>query len=96
MQTEQQIPSVVPGVVFLEMGEGAVLYHPGRETYYSLNEVAAFCWSLLPPVHSSLSDAIAAVAAKYPEAPRDVIARDMAALFESLQSAGLVRYEAQS
>ena len=91
MQMTDSIPAANPGVVFREMGDSAVLYNPGNETYYSLNEVGSHVWKYLTTTPGiSVPQVVSALAAHYPDAASSLIDSDVRALVGSLRDAGLL------
>ena len=76
--------------MFQELDDGAVLFSTGAELYFGLNHVGVAIWRLLPPASRSFDDLCAALGALYPEAAREVLATDAAALLDELQRERLV------
>lgn len=82
------LPSTHPSVIFQKLEDGAVLFAPGSELYFGLNEVGAMIWMLLPEVRS-IGDLCNAVAARYPEVAPSVIRTDIEELLQQLVREGL-------
>jgi len=96
MDTTESVPRGISSIVYREMGEGGVLYNPASETYFSLNEVAAVVWALLPPVSAGFAEVVDGVIARFPDAPRDLVTSDVTELLQTLHDAGLVTYESEA
>lgn len=85
-----QLPLPKPDVVFCPVEHGAVLLSTADEVYFSLNDVGARIWQLLPPAMRTLDQLCQALGAAYPDAPPDVIREDAEALLAELLAQGLV------
>lgn len=85
------LPTPSPDVVFQKLEDGAVLFAPGTETYFGLNEVGALVWQLLPPVSGSLDELTTELAARFAEVPAATIRTDVLELLDDLVREGLAR-----
>lgn len=85
------LPTPRPSVVFCEVEDGAVLLHVEDEIYFSLSQVAARIWRLLPPVSGSLDELCTSLQAEFPDVPPDVIREDVQALLADLLDSRLVQ-----
>lgn len=84
------LPVPRPSVVFCEVEDGAVLLHVEDEIYFSLSDVAARIWRLLPPAHHTVDDLCSALQSDFPEVPSEVIREDVQALLDELLDSRLV------
>lgn len=84
------LPHRDPSVIFQKLGDGAVLFAPGQELYFGLNEVGAQVWQLLPPSTASLDDLCAQISAVYPDVPLEIIRCDVSELLSELERERLV------
>jgi len=84
------LPVPRPSVVFCEVEDGAILLHVEDEIYFSLSEVAARIWRLLPPAHATLDELCQALHLQYPEVPPEVIREDASSLLSELLQSRLV------
>lgn len=76
-------------VVWVELPDGAVLFTPENEVYYSMNAVATSIWEFLPQVPDM--DALClSVSRRFPDASLHQIRVDVIALLDELALAGLV------
>jgi hypothetical protein len=85
-----RLPVPRPSVVFCEVEDGAVLLHVEDEIYFSLSDVAARIWRLLPPVHTTLVELCDALQQLYPDVPPEVIREDVHGLLADLLESRLV------
>jgi hypothetical protein len=76
--------------MFQELEDGAVLFSSEEELYFGLNHVGVAIWRLLPPASQSFDDLCTALGALYPDATRDTLATDAAALLDELRRERLV------
>lgn len=87
-------PSPLPrpraSVIWTALPDGAVLFAPDTEIYFSLNEVGALVWELLGGGCASVEELCARVVEAFPDAPVDEVSGDVAALLAELGSAGLL------
>ena len=90
------LPVANPAVIFKAMSDGAVLFDPGAEVYFGLNEVGARIWELLPPACNALDELCAHLVARYPEVPEATLRQDVAELLDALAQQGLVIVAASS
>ncbi len=88
MQTNQRY-SISDDVVSREVAGEMVLLDLASGLYFGLDPVGTFVWEKLSEGHASLSDLADAVEQSF-DAPRDVIERDLAALFGQLSDKKLV------
>jgi hypothetical protein len=86
----EQLPIPRPSVVFCEVEDGAVLLHVEDEIYFSLSDVAARIWRLLPPAHATLDELCSALQLQYPDVPPEVIREDVQGLLGELLESRLV------
>jgi hypothetical protein len=84
------LPTANPSVIFKVVADGAVLFAPGQEIYFGLNDVGARVWQLLPPASASLDELCAHLAAQYPDVPPETIRADVRELLDDLMKQGLV------
>lgn len=76
-------------VVWVKLPDGAVLFTPEDEVYYSMNAVATSIWEFLP--HVADMDALcSSVHQRFPDAEPDPMRADVVALLDELARAGLV------
>lgn len=80
-----------PEVLFQQVGDEGVLLSLEEEVYFGVNEPAARAWQLLQEGPCSELSLIAHLAASYPDAPRSVLAADVAELLHELAANGLVQ-----
>lgn len=83
------LPQPKPGVVYRDLPEGAVLFCPRTEVYYSLNAVGSQIWRLLPPACASESDLLQQLSELYPEVARETLEADLRQLLNDLVASGL-------
>ena len=86
----ERLPAPRPSVVFCEVEDGAVLLHVEDEIYFSLSDVAARIWRLLPPAHTTLDELCNALHEQYPDVPPEVIREDVQGLLGELLESRLV------
>jgi hypothetical protein len=73
----------------VRLPDGAVLFTPEDEVYYSLNAVATLIWESLPAV-TDIDALCSSVHQSFPGVERDQIRTDVIALLDELAGAGLV------
>ncbi len=83
------LPTANPSVIFQKIDDGAVLFSPGTELYFGLNEVGAAIWELLPPRCATIDDLCAHLMVRYPDVPGDTIRVDVTELLAQLVAEGL-------
>lgn len=88
--TSSPLPRPRASIVWTALPDGAVLFAPETEVYFSLNAVGALVWDLLGEHCASLDELCARVVEAFPDAPADLVRDDVAALLGELRSAGLV------
>lgn len=76
-------------VVWVKLPDGAVLFTPEDEVYYSMNAVATLVWESLTGV-ADMSALCSSVRQCFPDAETDQIRADVSALLDELAGAGLV------
>ena len=84
------LPRPRASIVWTALPDGAVLFAPDTEVYFSLNAVGALVWELLGGECASLDELCAQVVAAFPDAPADEVSDDVSALLGELRTAGLV------
>ncbi len=77
-----------PSVIVQEAEDTWVLLHMDQGTYFSVNHVGGRAWQLIDG-ERAVARIVDDIAAEY-DAPRDVVERDLLALFEELHDAKLV------
>lgn len=87
--TSPALPAPATGVMFQPLDDGAVVFSTETEVYFGLNHVGAAVWELLG-AGGDLAALCAALHARYPDVPADVVAADVAALLAALAREGLV------
>jgi len=85
-----RLPVPRPSVVFCEVEDGAVLLHVEDEIYFSLSDVAARIWRLLPPASATLDELCSTLHQQYPDVPPEVIREDVQGLLGELLESRLV------
>lgn len=88
--TSSPLPRPRTSIVWTALPDGAVLFAPDTEVYFSLNAVGALVWELLGADCASLDDLCARIVEAFPDAPADLVRDDVAALLGELRSAGLL------
>ncbi len=83
-----RLPTPNPLVVFQKLDDGAVLFSPGTELYFGLNDVGAVVWQTLGSA-TSLDEVAAVLIAKYPDAPTGEVRGDIESLLRALVAEGL-------
>jgi coenzyme PQQ synthesis protein D (PqqD) len=83
MNGDRPLPRAKGSVVWTTVRDGAVLFCSETELYFGLNSVGAIIWELLPQ-GATLDDLCAAVAARFPDVDRAMIAGDVADLLDEL------------
>lgn len=76
-------------VVWVKLPDGAVIFTPEDEVYYSMNAVATSIWEFLPQV-ADVDALCSSVHQRFPDAELDSIHADVVALLDELARAGLV------
>lgn len=76
-------------VVWVRLPDGAVLFTPEDEVYYSLNAVATLIWESLPGV-ADMDALCSTVRECFPDVEAGQIRADVIALLDELTGAGLV------
>ncbi len=91
MTTDLLVSLPVPRstVVWVKLPDGAVLFTPEDEVYYSMNAVATLIWEFLPKVED-IDALCSSVHQCFPEAELEHVRVDVVALLEDLVGAGLV------
>lgn len=84
-----QLPVPRSTVVWVRLPDGAVLFTPEDEVYYSMNAVASMIWEALPGV-ADLDALCSSVRQCFPDVETDQIRSDVTALLDELAEAGLV------
>ncbi len=84
------LPIPHPAVLFQPVPDGAILLHTEQEIYFGLNAVGVDIWQLLPPACTRIDEACEALAARYPDVPREVLRADLVELLDGLAGQGLV------
>lgn len=84
------LPRPRASVVWTALPDGAVLFAPDTEIYFSLNSVGAVVWELLGGDCGSVDALCARVLEAFPDAPADEVRGDVTELLAELQRAGLV------
>ena len=89
--TDLLTPLPVPRstVVWVRLPDGAVLFTPEDEVYYSMNAAATLIWESLPGV-ADMDALCSSVRQCFPGAETDQIRADVIALLDELAGAGLV------
>jgi Coenzyme PQQ synthesis protein D (PqqD) len=85
----ESLPVARPGVVWVKLPDGAVLFVPETEVYYGMNVVATSVWELLPQAADKLDNLCCLVQERFPDAELDQIRADVVALLDDLERAGL-------
>lgn len=85
-----------PEVLFQQVDDEGVLLSLEEEVYFGVNESAARVWQQLQEGPCSEDALVAHMAAVYPDAPRAVIAADVAELLAELDRNGLLLHVAAS
>jgi len=80
-----------PAVIFQRLDDGAVLFAPGNESYFGLNEVGALVWEALPPASASLEELCAHLQQRFPDVDLATVRADVVELIDRLATEGLVR-----
>jgi hypothetical protein len=88
------LPVPNPDVVARTLPDGAVLFHPGTEVYFGLNESGTLIWSVLGSAGADDESLIGALAARWPDVPRAQLEADALALLAELSARGLVTGDA--
>lgn len=86
---ELYVPS--SGVLFQRFADGAVVYSPGDESYFGLNDTGAEIWNLLPKEGMAFEELIQKMVSLYPEAPEADLRTDLGDLLDELVTHGLMR-----
>lgn len=91
--TDLLAPLPVPRstVVWVRLPDGAVLFTPEDEVYYSMNAVATLIWESLPGV-TDIDALCSSVHQSFPGVEKDQIRTDVIALLDELAGAGLVDF----
>lgn len=84
------LPVPRPSVVFCEVEDGAILLHVEDEIYFSLTDVAARIWQLLPPAHATIDELCGSLQQQFPDVPSEVIREDVRGLLDELLESRLV------
>ena len=84
------VPAVNPAVIYRSLTEGAVLFSTENEVYFGLNSVGARVWELMANGQRDFDGLCHAVAAEYPDAPRDELRRDIQELLDDLAANRLI------
>lgn len=71
------LPKPNPALIFKALPEGGLIYSPGHEVYFSLNETGARVWSLLPPVTTTLQELVDHLGATYSDVSVSVLRTDV-------------------
>lgn len=79
---------IADGVVYKRVGDETILLDFDAGVYYGLDSVGARIWELLAE-ERSLSEIVDVLLVEY-EVQRDVLAKDVTALIEELQSRRLI------
>lgn len=82
--------SASPDVLFQQVDADGVLLSLRDEVYYGVNETAAAVWRLLEQAPRALPEIVGALAERYPDAPVDELAADVAELLDGLAANGLI------
>lgn len=75
--SSQFLPKPNPALIFKALPEGALIYSPGHEVYFSLNEAGARVWSLLPPVTTTLEELVDRLGGAYSDVSVSVLRADV-------------------
>lgn len=84
------LPRPRSSVIWTALPDGAVLFAPDTETYFSLNEVGALVWELLGEGCASLEELCSRILEAFPDAPAYEVRGDVTSLLAELDSAGLL------
>lgn len=85
-----------PEVLFQQVDDEGVLLSLEEEVYFGVNEPAARVWQRLEEGPCTEAALVAHLAAAYPDAPRAIIAADVAELLQDFQRSGLLLHTAAS
>jgi hypothetical protein len=86
----QVVPRVNPSVAWTKLPDGAVLFSPESEVYYSMNQVGALIWELLPQAGLDMTALCLAIRERFPDESLEQIAFDTDELLGDLARNGLV------
>ena len=84
------IPVPHPDVVARSLPDGSVLFHPGTEVYFGLNETGTVIWEALARGAASEATLAAAVHARWPDVPASDVLSHVRELLADLSIEGLV------
>ncbi|MGZ5120701.1 MAG: PqqD family protein [Burkholderiales bacterium] len=76
-------------IVWVKLPDGAVLFKPEDEAYYSLNAVGTLIWERLPEA-ADMDALCSSVHQHFPDAEAGQMRADVVALLDELTRAGLV------
>jgi Coenzyme PQQ synthesis protein D (PqqD) len=84
------LPVPHPDVIARALPDGSVLFHPLTEVYFGLNETGTVVWSALAQGASTEEALVAAVLARWPDAPVSDVTCHVRELLADLSIEGLV------
>ena len=84
------LPVPHPDVIARSLPDGSVLFHPGTEVYFGLNETGAVIWSALVQGAATEEALVASVLARWPDAPVNDVMCHVRELLADLSVEGLV------
>ncbi len=87
---DERLPRRSDSVIFKEMDEGAVLFCTRTEVYFGLNPVGVQIWALLETESGTLLEVVDALAATYPDHPRQELETDAREFLDALLENELV------
>jgi hypothetical protein len=84
-----RLPQPRPSVIYKDLPEGAILFCPQTEVYYSLNSIGVNIWRLLPPVCTTDAEIVARLTQLHPDVDISRIETDVRRLLVELVQSGL-------
>jgi hypothetical protein len=90
MELSQPVPRANPSIAWTKLPDGAVLFAPDSEIYYSMNQVGALIWELLPQAALDMDSLCQAVHEAFPGERIEQIRMDVEELLNELVTNGLV------
>lgn len=87
---EDTILRVRPTVAWTELPDGAVLFAPESEVYYSMNQVAAAIWELIAKADLTLDALCEQIQLRFPDENAVEIRNDVKELLQDLAANGLL------
>jgi coenzyme PQQ synthesis protein D (PqqD) len=90
------LPRPASGVIYKNLGDGAVLLSLTDEVYFGLNDAGSVIWEGLASDDPTFDGLCHALGRRYPETSSDEIARDTAQLLRDLMANHLAALDATS